>query len=343
MEYAANVAEKIKIGWNLGNSLDCCGLGNVEYTHAKVSEYETQWGNPITESFLFHKVSELGYGAVRIPVTWFEHMDSEGNIDGEWMCRVKMLVDMVLAEGMYCIVNVHHDTGAGEQAWLRADASIYEKVIPVFIRIWEQVAEVFKEYDEKLIFEGFNEMLDAASSWDYTGEEGFECINKYNQVFVDTVRKSGGKNSVRNLLLNTYGASPMEPAAEHFVLPEDREDGHLLVGVHFYKPDAFSAGDMEYFTEIGEREVGEFFEQMKKNFLDKGIPVILGECGTHDIRIEKERAKYAKYVIELAMKYKMAYFWWDDGDNMKILDRATGEVIYKHLQEEITQAAKRKR
>lgn len=343
MEYAANVAEKIKIGWNLGNSLDSCGLGNAEYTHAKVSEYETQWGNPVTERFLFQKVKELGYGAVRIPVTWFEHMDPKGNIDREWISRVKTLVNMVLEEDMYCIINVHHDTGAGEQAWLRADNSVYEKVVPLFTKIWEQISDTFEEYGEKLIFEGYNEMLDIASNWDYTGEEGYECINKYNQVFVDTVRKSGGKNSSRNLLLNTYGASPMSPSAEHFVLPRDKEPGHLLVGVHFYKPDAFSAGDMEYFTEEGRTEVSEFFERMRINFLDRGIPVMLGECGTQDIRMEKERAKYAKYVIELALEHKIAYFWWDDGGNMKILDRSTGEVIYKQLQEEITQAAKRKR
>lgn len=339
MEYAKDAVKHIKIGWNLGNSLDSCGLGCVSSTQASVSEYETQWGNPVTDKKLIHKIKELGYGAVRLPVTWYEHLDTEDAIDRQWLARVRELADTVLQEDMYCIINVHHDTGAGQQAWLRANYEQYDKWFLRFTRIWEQIAAEFCNYDEKLIFEGFNEMLDVQSRWDYTDEEGYACINRYNQTFVNTVRNTKGNNRERNLLLNTYGASPMTPAAQHFKLPTDLEKGHLIVGVHFYKPDAFSAGDMEYFREDGEREVDEFIRRMRQYFVEKGIPVILGECGTHDIRNEEERARYARYVLTQTVKNDMAYFWWDDGGNMKIIDRQTKEVIYKTLQNEITNTA----
>lgn len=341
MELAFNALESIRIGWNLGNSFDCCGLGNVSKTQASVFEYERQWGNPVTDEKLIHRIKGLGYGAVRIPITWFEHMDETGNLDNDWVLRVKQVIDMVLAEGMYCIINVHHDTGAGKQAWLRADDKIYENAISTYVRIWKQLAEIFRMYGEKLLFEGFNEMLDASSRWDYTDSENYSCINRYNQMFVNTVRRSGGNNAERNLILNTYGASPMEPAARNFVVPTDCCEGHLIVGVHFYKPDAFSAGNQELFDQEGMREVDEFFARMSKYFIDKGIPVILGECGTHEIRKESERCKYAKYVIEKALNYKMAYFWWDDGQKMKIINRNDLKIVYKQLQKEITRAAGR--
>lgn len=339
MEYALDAVRHIRIGWNLGNSLDSCGLGNVSITKASASAYETQWGNPVADEMLFHTIRELGYRAVRLPVTWFEHLDQDDTIDGAWMERVRELVDLILQEGLYCIINVHHDTGAGQQAWLRADYEQYDQWISRFIRIWEQIADTFCDYGERLLFEGFNEMLDAQSRWDYTDAEGYDCINRYNQTFVNTIRSSAGNNKERNLILNTYGASPMEPAAQHFVLPEDLQEGHLMVGVHFYKPDAFSAGNMEYFREDGEQEVDTFMERMQQRFIAQGIPVIMGECGTHNIRKEEERARYARYVITRAIRIGMAYLWWDDGDVMRLLDRSTKEVVYRQLQEEITNAA----
>lgn len=340
MENAKQAAAAMKIGWNLGNAMDCCGLGNVRRTHATVSEYESQWGNPPADRELIHTLKTLGYDAIRIPVTWFEHLDEKDNIDPSWLERTADLADMVLAEDLYCIINVHHDTGAGPQAWLRADEKQYRLWLPRFVCIWRQIAGRFYSYGEKLLLEGFNEMLDMQSSWDVTDEKGYEAINRYYQIFVDTVRRTGGNNRERNLILNTYGASPMEPAARHFRLPQDEAEGHLMAEVHFYKPDAFSAGSMEYFGKEAEKEVDAFFRCMKKYFLDRQIPVILGECGTHDIRREEERAKYAQYVIRQARTNHMPYFWWDDGDHMKLIDRKEKTVIYPQLQKTITLSAR---
>lgn len=339
MESAISAMEKMRVGWNLGNSLDCCGIGNVKKTGAAVSEYEKLWGNPVADKKLIRRIRELGYCAVRLPVTWYEHMDEKAGVDQAWMRRVRELADMVLEEGMYCILNVHHDAGAGRGAWLRADKNIYGAVRSRFIRLWEQIAESFEQYGEEMLFEGFNEMLDVSSDWDDTEAENYRCINCYHQDFVDTVRSFGGRHAQRNLILNTYSASPMEAAAKHFVLPEDSSEGHLIAGVHFYKPDAFSAGDRERFDADAEREVDAFFERMKRYFTEKGIPVLLGECGTHDIRTERERSRYAKYVIEKAVENKMAYFWWDDGEKMKLIDRMSLEVVYQNLQQEIMRAA----
>lgn len=336
IETAAEAARHMRIGWNIGNSLDSCGAGHPK--DWPISKYETQWKNPVISRELICLIKEIGYQTVRIPVTWYEHMDENGNIELAWLERVREVVDYVLEENMYCIINVHHDTGGGSQAWLRADRKIFEQVKKRYGIMWQQIAEYFRDYGERLLFEGFNEMLDAASSWDYTDQEGYEIINQYHQLFVDVVRKTGGNNQERNLLLNTYGASPMEPAASAFRLPEDGAQEHLLVGVHFYKPDAFTAGNMNHWGAEGEVEVQEFFERMDRYFGSKGIPVVMGECGTHDVRTEKERIKYIQSVITKAIAHGMVYFWWDDGGNMKLIDREQNCVIYQDLQREIIDA-----
>lgn len=337
MESAKHMLQKVRIGWNLGNALDACGIdpGSV----SELTDYETQWHNPPICPSLFQTVHEAGYQAVRIPVTYFEHMDQDGNIDIAWLNRVKTVIDYVLDNDMYCITNVHHDTGAGLQAWLKADITTYTKVRARFIKLWTQIAVAFKDYGEKLIFESFNEMLDARSAWDYTDPEGYECINLYHQDFVDTIRQSGGCNLRRNLLLNTYGASPMEAAAQAFRLPSDIHPGHLMVGVHFYKPDAFTSGDMQTWNSEGEKEVDAFFQRMDKYFLNKNIPVIMGECGTHDIRTQDQRTLYVKSVLSYIKNRPISYFWWDDGDHMKLIDRLSEQIIYKKLQAALTDAA----
>lgn len=339
METAKEAARHMKIGWNIGNSLDSCGAGHKDGWLMK--QYETQWGNPEITQELIHLIKKIGYRTVRVPVTWYEHMDEEGTIETAWLKRVQEVVDYVLDEGLYCVINVHHDTGGGSQAWLRADTEIFEQVKERYCTMWQQIAAYFKDYGERLLFEGFNEMLDAASSWDYTDQEGYEIINQYNQLFVNVVRNAEGKNRERNLVLNTYGASPMEPAARAFRLPKDSVQDHLLAGVHFYKPDAFTAGDMKQWGPEGEAEIEEFFERMDQYFGKKGIPVIMGECGTHDIRTEQERIKYIRSVIPKAIERGMVYFWWDDGGNMKLIDRKQNCMVYQELQREIINAGGR--
>ena len=67
------------------------------------------------------------------------------------MARVNEIVDYVIDEGMYCIVNIHHDTGT--HGWLNADPAKYLEISRRFKAIWQQVAERFKGYDERLLFE----------------------------------------------------------------------------------------------------------------------------------------------------------------------------------------------
>ncbi|MDL2222376.1 cellulase family glycosylhydrolase, partial [Parabacteroides sp. OttesenSCG-928-N08] len=166
-EKASLAVRQMKTGWNLGNTLDPFsnneeGHNWIElYTPAAPSDYETAWGQPITTPELMVMFKEKGFNAIRIPVTWFPHLDEKGQVKEEWMNRVEEVVNYVLDAGMYCVLNVHHDTGADPvTTWLMADMDKIDQIESKFASLWKQIAERFNRYDQKLLFESFNEMLD---------------------------------------------------------------------------------------------------------------------------------------------------------------------------------------
>ena len=186
-ETAKEVVDSIGMGWNLGNQLDCWN------SNKNSSVDETAWGNPSVSKQLINEVHNAGFNSIRIPVTYYNHMDDEYNIDKKWLDQVAKIVQYVIDNDMYCIINVHHDTGS--DGWLTADATTITQNKKRLAYMWKQIATYFKEYDGKLIFEGFNEILNTSKKWDYAGTTTYDATNQLNQTFVDTVRKSGGKNA----------------------------------------------------------------------------------------------------------------------------------------------------
>lgn len=147
---ASETTAELGFGWNLGNSLDSYSGTTVGSNIGSLSS-ETAWGNPKATKELIDLVKDSGVETVRVPVTWYEHMDPNTyEIDAGWMARVEEVVDYVLDDGMYCIINVHHDTG--EKGWLKANSTNLEQKKEMFTAIWEQVSENFVDYGDKLLF-----------------------------------------------------------------------------------------------------------------------------------------------------------------------------------------------
>ena len=156
------LVEDMTFGWNLGNTLDVCqadrdGDGKInEHVEAGEKVDETLWGNPKATKELFTSLKKNGVNAVRIPVTWRDHMDSDGNIDREWMDRVQQVVDYAYSQGMYVIINVHHDGGGDPKfgAWIIEESQKdYNTFLKKYKNVWKQIAERFKNYSDYLIFE----------------------------------------------------------------------------------------------------------------------------------------------------------------------------------------------
>jgi hypothetical protein len=320
-ETAKDAVKNMGVGWNLGNTLDA---NDGTKTWKTTAEHETYWGQPVTKPELLKMMKEAGFGAIRVPVTWYQEMDKDGKVNAAWMKRVKEVVDYVIDNGMYCLLNVHHDTGADGgtfKSWIKASGANYAQNKEKYEGLWKQIAETFKDYDQHLLFEAYNEMLDEKNTWNepVDKKDGYKAINDYAKSFVTTVRATGGNNAQRNLVINTYSASNSPAAMEALELPE--EAGHIALQIHNY-PD--------WQSESHARElVDNLISNIKTKLLSKGAPVIIGEYATlstwpeRDWYVEnREVALYAMdYFIKKTKEAGIGTFYWmglSDGLNRNL-------------------------
>lgn len=313
-ETAQVLLEKIKVGWNLGNALDSCVDGSFRNTDGsrKSDFYETAWGNPVTTQEMIDMVSDAGFNAIRIPVTWYYNTyEQKGKlkVQESWLARVKEVVDYAYAKDMYVILNSQHD---GEMIY--ADQNDYEKVAKNVEQLWSCIAMYFEAYDNHLIFGGMNELNDKENSWD-NQEKYVEINNKLNQVYVDTVRSTGGNNKTRVLICGTYLNAVDDTALNGFVLPEDKTKNMLAAEVHVY-------------NNMYNQELEEVLEHVDSFSQRVQAPVVIGEFGVStDFEPARFRAEYAANFVYRASQHGMKCFWWDDGSQYQLLDRTNLEWI----------------
>ena len=301
----------MKTGWNLGNTLD----SNGDWISGGTSAWETAWGQPVTKPELIRMFADAGFGAIRVPVTWKEHIGADFTVDEAWMKRVQEVVGYVLDAGLYCILNVHHDTGT--EGWLHASSSNYAAQSAKFKALWKQIAERFKDCGEKLLFESFNEMLDNSNNWGNPSADAVAAINSYNADFVQTVRATGGGNAHRNLIVNTYAANVESNSISGFALPADSATDHLIAEFHSYAPYRFAfkqddaSQQLTVFDSACETEVKNLLTKAINALHAKGVPCIIGEYGADSSAAsESEIAKQATCYVSTAKSLGAACFYW---------------------------------
>lgn len=326
------------LGYNLGNTFDSNPYGSWwDPTGKTPDDWATQWGQPVVTKETIHAIAARGFNIIRVPVTWYPHIagfdSGDYTIDEAWMARVQEVIDWVLDEGCYCIINVMHDTGANNgsgdpnSAWLHASMADYDVMTVKYQAIWQQIANRFKDYGEKLIFESFNEILDENSTWDAptsVTDDSYECINKLQQDFVNTVRNTGGNNEYRNLLITTYSATGNNVTAlEALQVPTDVHPSHIVGTVHSYDPYNFCNDGGDYnitmFDTSCQESIDQVFSNVESRFNTLGIPYIFGEFGAiDDDKNMNERIKYATYVAQKMKAAGTTGLWW-----MGLIDRTT--------------------
>ncbi|MBR7085712.1 MAG: cellulase family glycosylhydrolase [Oscillospiraceae bacterium] len=334
---AQKIVDSIKVGWNLGNTLDCY---NITWS---VTDFETAWGNPKTTKKMIDTVRDAGFNAVRIPVSWNDHLDKEGNIDSLWMQRVQQVVDYAVDDDLYVILNMHHD----DYTWITPIYYKEQEVTEKYVKVWSQIADRFKSYDTKLLFEGLNEprIIDSTDEWTGGTAEERDVINHLLQAFVDTVRKSGGNNSMRTLVITTQAASISEKALNGLVVPED---DNLILSIHSYAPWKFTSSEFKeekQFTEESKAELDAGFDMLYDKFVSKGLPVIIGEFGAENKDNTADRAAYYAYYLTAAKQRNIPCFIWDNnnisGDgSYGILNRSECTWYYPEIIEAIQDAVK---
>jgi len=329
---AEELAANIRVGWNLGNTLDTTDLHWLR-KDAPVSQFETAWGNPFTTGEIIAAVKNAGFNAIRIPVSWAKCADEDFNIREAWMRRVRQIVDFAVANDMYIILNTHHDEDIFKFFNFEMEES--KRALK---RIWEQIAEEFKDYNHKLVFEDLNEPRTKGSSGEWNGGtvEERNNLNVLHQLFVDTVRASGGNNAKRILMVSTYAASSLATAMNGLSIPNDPVNtiNKIIVSIHAYEPYNFALNEnsaVNTWSETNPADTAPIIERIDRAhtlFVSKGIPVIMGEYGAINKTNEEARAEWAQFYTSYAKSKGVKCFWWDDGGNFRLLNRTARTSYY---------------
>ena len=320
-------------GVTLGNSLCANGLGTGKTNR----EYEEFYGNPAITKELINSYKKQGFCAVRLPVSWTDHMDENGNVDSLWLDRVEEIVNYCLDFDLYCIINSQNDN-----TWLTTSDVGFSKTKQKFSAMWKSIANRFKDYNDYVLFEGVSEPLKANNDKSAPSEKDIKNANALNQAFVNAVRSTGGNNSKRHLVVSTYGSFVDSASLSGFKLPKDSVKNRICAKVNVYIPSAFcfdentalnwgKQGEKQYLTTV--------LQVINQRFSALKIPVIIGEFGAIDKGNESARTAYSAHLVSTAYDYYMVCFWNDNGSNMRLIDRATCEPVFSRLTQSIVNNA----
>lgn len=305
---ADELISQFSLGWNLGNTLDSHGewLGSM----GAPSKYETAWGNPITTKAMIDAVKDAGFQAIRVPATWYQHIDSSGKIDPAWMARVKEIVNYGISNDLYVILNLHH-----EDDWLSLeDKAAYQAMLPRLQSLWEQIASEFADYDQHLIFEVLNEPRNVGAADEWVGRQS-SCmlLNRLNSAALKAIRATGGKNLTRCVMLPTYAAGVSELSLTGMEVPSDP---YTVISVHAYTPYNFCTDPAQPYTAATENELINLFKLLEdfKQSHDN-VPMILGEFGCYPKNNPSERVSWVNAYVSRAKALGVPCFIWDDGSS----------------------------
>lgn len=346
----SQIVEAMGPGWNLGNQLESV-TDNVPQ--------ETNWGNPVITEKLIQSVKAAGFKSIRIPVSYFAKIDDDKDytIDSKWLDRVQEVVNYCIKNDLYAVINIHGDGyNTIDGGWLLCNGKNQTEIKKKYKKVWKQIAERFKNYDEHLLFESMNEEFDG--SYSEPNKEYYQNINDYNQIFVDTVRKTGDNNTKRWLIIPGWNTNIDYTAGDYgFKLPTDqyrdksidKEEQRIMISVHYYSPWDFCGGENGVITQWGneaddpsktsttcdETYMKNQLNLMKTTFADKGYPVFIGEYGSidktsYDSENEYYRAYFARKLCQLSRKNGCIPMYWDNGYNgvhgFGLFDRTTCEI-----------------
>lgn len=360
---AATLVEKMGFGFNIGNTLEVpANQGGP-----------TGWGNPLPSQAYVDSIKAAGFSTVRLPTAWYSHAVG-GKVSKGWIDTVQTVVDMCIKDGLYVVLNSHWDTGWLEDKVFATDSA---NVIKNQKAIWGHLASRFKDYDEHLIFASANEP-GVNDPWNGGAQQAFDAkrmqiLQRYHQVMIDEVRKSGGNNATRTVVFQMPRTEiDMYELLSQYYPKDPAGDGYTMAEAHFY-PYQFSLmkadedwGKMFYFWEdvttgdasrtcangaLGSKQSIETqFGKLKTAFVNKGIPVIIGEMGAQKrLTLEGQdlekhllaRAAWYGYVAKIAKADGIVPIIWDTGaeDNLNMtVIRRQKNVDYTILDYEVLNA-----
>ena len=339
---ALQFTRALKAGWNLGNTFDAHPNNDTFFSGTAM---ETSWVGTKTTKDLIHAIKEAGFNCIRLPVSWHNHVKGDDyTIDPDWLGRVKEVAQWIVDEDMYFIINIHHDN---RDKFLFPDSKHYDQSEKYIREIWSQVAKEFADFDDHCIMESMNEPRLVGSSFEWwlnpnanECKDAVDCINRLNQVFVETVRASDGYNSTRYLMIPGYCASPDGVLSSLFRIPDDTVENRIILEVHAYTPYnyALNTSNPDHSFDLDKdqnkkTEISKFMNKLYEKFISKGIPGIIDEFGALQKSPEdlQDRVNFAAYYIASASTRGITCCWWDNhvftgnGERFGLINRRNGE------------------
>jgi endoglucanase len=290
-------------------------------------------------------VKAAGFKTVRIGAGWSHHADADGHVSPAWMARVAEIVGYARNAGLYVVLNNH------ETEWTSPTYANQPVANARLAKLWTQIANYFKNYDDYLLFAGTNEIMFPGDYGPPTAE--YQNVqNGFNQIFVNAVRATGGNNAKRHLVVQGFNTN-INSTYDGFIKPADSVTNRLFLEVHFYDPYNFALNSDSNIWQWGaiatnpavtetwanEAYVDAQFQKMKTRFVDAGIPVLMGEYGAI-LRTEYDpagtyRTYWTKYVTKSMVQHGIVPTWWDPGYGSNhatgLFDRATGNQYFPDL------------
>ncbi|MEV6445524.1 glycoside hydrolase family 5 protein [Amycolatopsis sp. NPDC051716] len=352
---ASQIVADMGAGWNLGNQLEASSNGVPG---------ETAWGLPAVTPALIDKVKAAGFKTVRIPVSYLGYIGAGPNypINAAWLNRIQQVADYAYQRGLYVLINMHGDgykTVNG--SWLICDSGNQATIKAKYQKVWQQVAARFAGYDQHLVLESMNEEFDG--QYGNPTQPCYSNINAYNQIFVDTVRKTGGNNGSRWLLIPGWNTNIDYTTGNYgFTLPTDQfrsssvpaAEKRIMISVHYYSPWDFAGEENGTITQWGRGATNpakkstwgqeDYLDAQLKlvhdAFVVKGYPVVVGEYGSidksaFDSANNRYRADFARAIVSTSKKYGAATVYWDNGNNGQygfgLFDRKSYAVTHQGL------------
>ena len=314
-------------GINIGNTLD------------NITSWETGWGNPFITKEYVQALARLGFKTVRLPVAW-DTFSSEGHVEPDKMARVSEVVNWITEAGMFCVINIHWDGG-----WIDSDvkekypdtfATFSPEAEKKFRSYWTQISTFFAGKNEKVIFEALNEETNFTNAG--STEKAYATLTRVNQIFIDTVRRTGGNNDKRLLIVTGYATDITKTCAKAYKMPQDAVPKKLFISVHYYTPWQFCGltGDADWgkmMTTWGSpadvKEFERLFDMMKDFSTRNDAPVFLGEFGVVSKKESASRTRWMSAVVKGSIARKMVPVLWDTGNEISRHEpyTATDELI----------------
>lgn len=311
---AWTVAKQMGLGVNIGNTLD------------NTSTWETGWGNPTITKEYIDQLARLGFRSVRLPVAWDTYAH-DGRIAADKLARVGEVVDWIIAAKMFVVVNIHWDGGwidsSNKERFAATYATFSADAERKYVAYWTQIATALRSRDQHLLFEAINEETNFEKAG--STRDAFATLTRVNQLFIDTVRNTGGNNARRLLVVTGYHTDFEKTASEYFVMPKDPVPHKLLVSVHYYTPWTFVGMDKDeswgkmrptWGTDDDVAELGRLFDAMAGFSQRNDVPVYVGEFNAHAKKDLASRERWLSAVADAAFRRRMVPVLWETGQDI---------------------------